>query len=127
MIGGLIGLLVLLAPLWAAAQPAPPRFNPLQAPGAPRPACITVQNNANGAFPVELRVPDQRPNTFQADVGLPHQFCLPVNIAATQKIEVKVKSWMTPVGVCQLAPGGRLHIVRHTPKGAEPYNEVRCF
>ncbi len=93
---------------------------------ANRPACITVQNNANGTFPVELRTGTFRPITFAADVGAPLRFCLPMEIAADQKIEVKVKSWMNPVGICMLPPGGRVEIARITLADKSQMNEVRC-
>ena len=47
-------------------------------------------------------------------------------IAADQKIEVKVKSWMNPVGVCQMPPGGQLDIVRVANPYGGMMNEVRC-
>lgn len=101
-----------------------------QAAGLPagqgKAACITVQNNANGSFPVELRTGTFRPITFAADVGAPLQFCLPVRIGADQKIEVKVKSWMNPVGICLLPAGGRVEIARITLANRTQMNEVRC-
>jgi hypothetical protein len=92
-----------------------------------RPACVTVANSANGWFPVELRTGEEKPIAFQADVGMPKSFCLPVAVKADQVIEVKVKSWMNPVGICQVRSGQRIDIVRIKPKGGgKEYNEVRC-
>ena len=92
----------------------------------PKQACITVSNAANGYFPVELRVKDVKPITFQADIGKPVKLCLDAMIAADQKIEVKVKSWMNPVGICQMLPGGQLDIVRTSNPRGGMMNEVRC-
>lgn len=81
---------------------------------------------ANGAFPVELRTGNEKPIAFQADVNKPAQFCLPVTIGPDAKIEVKVKSWMNPVGICLVKPGQRIEIVRITPKDKQAYNVVNC-
>ena len=99
---------------------------PAPASAQQKQACITVSNAANGYFPVELRVPDVKPITFQADVGRPVKLCLDAMIAADQKIEVKVKSWMNPVGICQMLPGGQLDIVRIANPYGGMMNEVRC-
>jgi hypothetical protein len=73
-----------------------------------------------------LRTGSEKPIAFQADVGKPAQFCLPVTVGPDAKIEVKVKSWMNPVGICIVRPGQRVDIIRITQKDGRAYNEVRC-